>query len=90
MNELIVFLLVILVLTAISAGFHYWIHKRIWAILIPTIVVPFITPLIDYFVYDEIDPFTLDAVINAFIMMLIISYLVSIPFHSFRTRKRQD
>ena len=90
MGDSIGFLLVIPVLAIIAAAFHYWFHNRILAILIPTFVVPFILPLIDYFIYGEVDPFTFVAVLNGFVMMLMVSCLVSIPFHSRRLRNMQE
>ncbi|GAA0860349.1 hypothetical protein [Aliiglaciecola litoralis] len=84
MGDLIAFLMVIPVFALISTAFHYWLHNRILAILIPTFAVPFILPLIDYFMLGRIDPFTIDAMLNAAIMMLIISWLVSIPFKKHR------
>ncbi|MEP1383772.1 MAG: hypothetical protein ABJK64_08235 [Paraglaciecola sp.] len=89
MGDLIGFLLVIPVLALIAVGFHYLLSNRILAIVIPTLVVPLLLPIIDYFTLGYIDPFTIIAVINVAILMLVISVLVSVFFKKHRQVKEQ-
>jgi hypothetical protein len=89
MGDLLGFLLVIPVFALIAAGFQYWLSSRILAIVIPTVIVPLVPPVIDYFMLGYIDPFTVIGIFTGAIIMLVISLLVSIFFKKHRQRKEQ-
>ena len=90
LGDLIGLLLVVLVFVFIAAGVHYFIHRRILAILVSTILVPFLLLVLNLLIYGLSDPFIFVAMIFSAIKMFFISCFVSIPFHRHRQSKEQE